>query len=236
MTDSLAGKPLHYLIGADADSVGVRAGAADVVTEVPYDATMPARAGISIAYCNLFDERESYVSGSNTGAYGPYLLRTDTAGKYDEGVIDPCGRGWAGNLNEQFTRRKDQGFEYIELDNPDAYAIADVIGAIELAAKYSLKVIAKNPGLMERGGLQYVAHPSVYGIIVEKDAGGPAAMNAVRVQAGKPDLPIWFVAFGSGRQWAMGIAQHATGMRNIGVTFSRHGEYGSSEDILKPHI
>lgn len=224
----LAGKPLRYLIGADADSVGVRAGADDAVTEVPYDAEIPARAGLSVAYCNLFDEE-------NTGDYGPYLNNSDTAEEYNEGQIDPRGPGWAKNLNEQFALRKQQGFEYIELDNPDAYDIKDVIGAIDLAAQYGLKVIAKNPGLLERGGLQYVMHPNVYGIIVEKGAGSPTSMQELRVQANKPDLPTWFVAFGSGRSWAMSIAHKAMGMRNLGITYSRFGEYGSSEDILKPH-
>ena len=104
----------------------------------------PARHGVSIAYCNLFDEH-------NTGHYGPYLHSSDTAAEYNEGQIDPRGPGWEKNLREQFERRRNQGFEYIELDNPDAYSIKDVIGAIDLAASYGLKVIAKNPGLMEGG-------------------------------------------------------------------------------------
>ena len=44
-------------------------------------------------------------------------------------------------------------------------------GAIELAATYGLKVIAKNPKLVERGAAAYVAHPNVHGIIVENRDG-----------------------------------------------------------------
>lgn len=220
----LAGKPLRYLIGADDPGHG----ADDVITEVPYGNPIVIR-GISIGYCNLFDEE-------NTGTHGPYLSDSDTAKEYDEGQIDPRGKGWIDNLAEQFMKRRHQGFEYIELDNPDAYSIKDVIGAIDLAAQYGLRVIAKNPGLLERGGLQYIGHPSVYGIIIEKGAGGVASMQALRVQVGKSDLPIWFVAFGSGRSWAMGVAHAAVGFHNIGVTYSQYGEYGSSEDILKPQL
>jgi hypothetical protein len=219
----LAGKQLRYLIGTDAPG----SGRDDEVTEVSYGAGAPVRHGISIAYCNLFDEK-------NTGRYGPYLHNSDTAAQYGEGQIDPRGPGWEKNLREQFERRKKQGFEYIELDNPDAYSIKDVIGAIDLAASYGLKVIAKNPGLVAGGAKSYVAHPNVYGIIVEKGAGNPADMDALRRKAGKPSLPVWFVAFGSGRSWAGSVASSAKQYRNMGVTYSSAGEYGNALDILPP--
>ncbi len=227
----LAGKPLRYLIGADKDIVGVRDGLADVVTEVPYDAKAPARAGISIAYCNFFDQRESYDKDSNTGDYGPYLPQTDTAEEYDEGVIDPRGPGWSRNLIEQFAKRQQQGFEYIELDNPDAYEIEHVIDAIYLAAVFGLKVIAKNPELTGRGATRFVEHPNVYGMIVEKDAGNPREMDVLRRDAGKPDLPVWFVAFDKGRQWANDTAKIARSFPNMRVTYSPRGEYETSIDI-----
>ena len=218
----LAGKTLRYLIGASSAGDGH----SEEVTEVPYGAK-PAKHGISIAYCNLFDEH-------NTGRYGPYLKTSDTARQYNEGQIDPSGPGWTKNLTEQFEQRKRQGFEYIELDNPDAYSIENVTGAIELAANYGLKVIAKNPGLLDRGASKYVAHPNVYGIIVEKGAGNAADMDALRRKAGKPDIPVWFVAFGSGRSWANNVAKAASSFRNMGVTYSSAGEYRNAEDVLSP--
>jgi hypothetical protein len=219
----LVGRPLRYLIGTEG-SAGARDGD---VTVVSYGTSQPAKQGISIAYGNLFDEL-------NTRRYGPYLRTSDTAAQYNEGQIDPRGPGWEKNLREQFERRKKQGFTYIELDNPDAYKIKDVIGAIELAATYGLKVIAKNPGLMEGGAASYVAHPNVYGIIVEKGAGGAADMDALRRKAGKPDLPVWFVAFGSGKGWGNSVASAAKQYRNMGVTYSSAGEYGNVIDILTP--
>jgi hypothetical protein len=218
----LAGKALRYLIGTEASG----AGGDSEVTMVSYSASAPVKYGISIAYCNLFDEL-------NTGRYGPYLHTSDTAAEYGEGQIDPRGPGWEKNLREQFERRKRQGFEYVELDNADAYSIGDVIGAIELAAGYGLKVIAKNPGLLSDAA-GYVAHPNVYGVIVEKGGGGAADMDELRQKAGKPDLPVWFVAFGSGRAWATSVADAAKQYRNMGVTYSSAGEYGNAIDILPP--
>jgi hypothetical protein len=221
--DLLTGRALRYLIGASTAG----SGRDDDVTEVSYSATEPVKRGISIAYCNLFDEK-------NSGRFGPYLHTSDTASQYNEGQIDPHGPGWEKNLREQFERRRKQGFEYIELDNPDAYSIKDVIGAIDLAATYGLKVIAKNPKLMERGAAPYVAHPNVYGIIVERGAGNPDEMDALRRKAGKPTLPVWFVAFGSGRAWAGSVANTAKHYRGMGVTYSSAGEYGNVIDILPP--
>jgi hypothetical protein len=217
----LEGKPLRYLIGAD----GAGQGREDEVTVASYDAS-PAKHGISIGYCNLFDEH-------NTGRYGPYLHKSDTAAQYNEGQIDPRGHGWDKNLREQFERRRKQGFGYVELDNTDAYAVQDVLGAIELAGKYDLKVIAKNPALLSNPR-PYVAHSNVVGIIVERGAGGADEMDRLRRQAGKPTLPVWFVAFGKGRSWAASVGTTARNYRNMGVTYSSDGEYGNSIDILRP--
>jgi hypothetical protein len=218
---ALAGKPLRYLIGGSSGP-----GHDDEVTMVSYSTNSPVKHGISIAYCNLFDE-------NNSGKYGPYLHNSDTAKQYNEGQVDPKGAGWEKNLREQFERRRKAGFGYIELDNPDAYTIKDVIGAIELAATYDLKVIAKNPGITD-DPVRYVSHPNVYGIIVEKGAGGATDMEKLRRRAGKPDLPVWFVAFGSGKGWANSVASSAKNYRNMGVTYSSAGEYGNALDVLQP--
>jgi hypothetical protein len=113
------------------------------IVEVGYDLSKPLPVGITIAYCNLFNEKYSEQSKQQRAEYGPYLKSSDTAAEYGEGQIDPRGPGWRRNLTEQFGRRKRQGFEYIELDNSDAYSVADVVGAVDLAANYGLKVIAK---------------------------------------------------------------------------------------------
>lgn len=225
IANPLAGKPLRYLIGADDAGEGVDG----EITEVPWGMP-PVKRGISIGYCNLFDERDS-------GQYGPYLKNSQTADEYHEGEVDPSGPGWRHNLEDQFHICKVQGFEYIELDNPDAYSIKDVIGAIELAGTYGLKVIAKNPGLM---GIDhpttFIRHPNVYGAIVEKGADNPLEFDATRRAAGKPDLPVWFVAFEAGERWAKGIADmiNQKGYRNMGVSYSARGEYATTEHILRP--
>jgi hypothetical protein len=228
----LAGKKLRYKIGADNPGKGN----ADEVVEVGYDWEKPVAGALSIAYCNLFNEKFSEQSRKERAEYGPYLKTSDTAEDYGEGQIDPRGAGWRRNLTEQFERRKKQGFEYIELDNPDAYKVADVVSAVDLAARYGLKVIAKNPGLMEGDPLPYVAHPNVYGIIVEKGAGDAHAMDKLRQRAGKPDMPVWFVFFDkrkghdAGKKAATQTAALAQHYQNMRVTYSPGGEYTQSTD------
>jgi hypothetical protein len=220
---TLAGKPLRYLIGGD-DSDEGRDGE---VIELSFDAEAPPDRGIGIKYCNLFDEE-------NSGDYGPYLKGTDVSKDYDEGQIDPHGPGWQKNLNDQFSRAKKQGFVYIELDNPDAYAVADVVGAVSLAQKYGLKVVAKNPGLVDGDRKAYVAHPNVVAVIVEKDAGMPDDMDALRRAVGKPEMQVWFVAFGGGKAWADKVAAAAGKYKNMGVTYCTKGEYKTAADLLVP--
>jgi hypothetical protein len=232
MSNPLAGKKLRYKIGADSPGKGT----SGEIVEVGYDWEKPLPEGISIAYCNLFNEKYSEQSRKEREEYGPYLRGSDTAKDYGEGQIDPRGPGWRRNLVEQFERRREQGFEYIELDNPDAYSVADVVGAVEMAEQHGLKVIAKNPGLMEGDPLPYVGHRNVYGIIVEKGAGDASAMDALRQRAGKPDLPVWFVFFdrrkGSegGKNAARQAASAAQRFANMHVTHSPDGEYTSAVD------
>lgn len=219
--NELAGLALAYLIGAN-DPPGKEW----TVTVAGYDSGLP-RLGLAVGYVNLFDEK-------NSGQFLPYRKPTDTAAQYQEGVPDAAGPGFEANLRAQFARRKSQGFRYVELDNPDAYDLKDVMRATVLAEEYQLRVIAKNSVL--KGGAQWLAHPNVYGVIVEYGAGGAAEMHAMRVAAGKPDLPVWFVSFGNGRAWARLIAADITarGFVNMGVTWSSQGEYERSSDILVP--
>jgi hypothetical protein len=225
---ALEGRPLRYLIGGDDSAPGKE----DEITELGFDAEAHPKHGIGVKYCNLFDEK--YDKKKKTGNYGPYLGGTDVSKKYGEGQIDPRGGGWSKNLNEQFARAKAQGFAYVELDNPDAYAVADVVSAVERAETFGLKVIAKNPGLVEGDRKSYVAHRNVVGIIVEKDAGTPDEMDALRRAASKPALPVWFVAFGGGKAWAQKTAEAAAKHKNMGVTYSTKGEYGNATDVLVP--
>lgn len=214
MTNPLEGLRLRYLIGKDEPDDG-RDG---FVTEVGFDAEKCPSKGIGIKYCNLFDEK-------NSGRFKPYMKDTDVSEEYDEGVISPTGPGWEKNLREQAGRATAQGFKYVELDNPDAFDAAIICGAVSLMEKLNLKVIAKNPGLVDGDHVAYVRHPNVYGVIVERGAGNAGFMDTLRKKAGKPDLPVWFVSFGSGKSWAKGVASGAKQYRNMYVTYSSVGEY-----------
>jgi hypothetical protein len=220
----LEGKPLRYLIGAE----GYINGVDGEITEVPYDHPKPPF-GLGIAYCNLFDEY-------NTGQYGPYLRTSDTAAQYSEGQINPIGRGWVNNIHYQLSKRT--AFRWIEWDNCDAYSVMDVLKVYDLSARAGFRIIAKNPYLCGEYAWQLLAHPAVDGAIVEKGAGAANMMHTMRTYVGKPNLPVWFVAFGDDYdlRWARSIAVNITAAHliNMGVTYSSQGEYGNSEDILRP--
>ena len=125
------------------------------------------------------------------------------------------GRDGTRTCASRSARRKRQGFAYVELDNPDAYRLSDVLRAVDPAGEYGLKVIAKNPLLMEGDPTPYLAHPDVFGAIVERGAGRSSPHGSYCAQAaGKPDLPIWFVAFGAGRAWADDVGNKARGLKN----------------------
>lgn len=220
--NELAGKEFRYLIGTDEPGFG----ADTAITVVGYDVHKPMAQGISVGYCNLFDEK-------NSGRYTPYLHTSDTASQYDEGQIDPNGQGWVHNLTEQFERRRGRGFKYIELDNPDAYDIEDVSGAIDRAATYGLSVLAKNP-ILTGYAKRYLEHPNIVGAIVEKDCGAPGQMDNYRKLAGKPELPIWFVAFGNGRKWIYDMSDICYQKQYLQMScyFSTKGEYGNSIPLL----
>lgn len=212
--------PMQYLIGADNPQ-----GRNGYITVVPYDSGPVAR-GVSAAYCNMLDE-------TNSGKYPPYLKPTGTAKEYREGLIDPHGSGFMRNINDQLKRRKEQGFRYIELDNPDSYGVAYTLQALDAAHYAGFKVLAKNP-LLLASPANYLRHPAIAGAIVERGAGDPTRMQQLRITINRPDLPVWFVSFNrNGLIWAQSIAAAAR-RHNMGVTNSPRGEYTSSTDIVVP--
>jgi hypothetical protein len=226
MTSPLAGLPLRYLIGCDSDPhPELQAG---TVTELGFG--IGPQHGLSIAYGNFLCQHSERDCG-------PYLDREGTAADYGEDVPDPSKLGFDKNLRLQFQLARSQGHKYVELDNPDDehFSIDDIIRGVELAAQFGLGVIAKNPGLLP-DCIKYVVHPNIFGSIVEKGAGSPADMHALRVKSGKPTLPVWFVFFGRAKPIAQECVRaiEAGDYRNMGVTYSSAGEYGSSTDVLLP--
>lgn len=222
----LRGKRLLYRIGCDAETLN---GVEGAITMVPFGA--PRRLlGISALYCNCFDE-------TNSGVLGPYLKDDDTSREYEEGRIDPEGAGWVSNLRRQFNRAQRFGYDLIELDNTSSYEIKHVLGALDYAQDFGLGVFAKNPGLNEHSAVSYVAHPAIQGIIVEEGALYPEYYAALRIEAGRPDLPVWFVFHGAGQsQEAHWVAPRAREFLHMGVTFQPDiMEYGHEvQDLVLP--
>lgn len=213
-------KPLEYRIGG-----GIFITHFDVITEVPYDMDVKPP-GLSIAYCNLFDENK-------TGAYAPYLAPTATAAQYGELVPDPRGPGFTHNITEQFQRRRTAGFDRVELDNGDAFSVVDLVGVCELAGiSFDLDIVAKNPLSMSTYPTDYIKHHRVVGIIVERDDDLFAVdVDELRKRAGKPALPIWFISFNEpgAHAWAQRIAAEISRLA-IGNAFVSYdgsaNEYG----------
>ena len=62
----------------------------------------------------------------------------------------------------------------------------------------------------------------------------PLSLDVITVTWSGTTSAVWFVAFGSGRSWAGGVAKSAKHYRSMGVTYSSAGEYGNAIDILPP--
>jgi hypothetical protein len=226
----LAGVPLRCLIGGD----GAGEGKDGELIMASYDATVAPRRGYSAKYLNLYRE------DGEPPAYGPYLPRTTTARDYHEGVPDPGGAGFWRNLDEQLLLAKRGGLAFVETDNCDAYANGVVLRTFDRAAGQGLQVLCKNPGTSEHDedSTPLLAHPNVFGAIIEEGDVTPAQIHLMRSRAGKPALPIYFVSFGNGRSCATCMAKAITsaGYENMSVTHSAKGEYGSASDILRPIV
>jgi hypothetical protein len=89
ISSPLGGKKLRYLIGAEIPGNG-RDGE---IVEVGYDLSKPLPVSITIAYCNLFNEKYSDQSKQQRTSHGPYLKTSDTAAEHGEGQDRPA-RAW----------------------------------------------------------------------------------------------------------------------------------------------
>lgn len=209
-------KPLRYLIGASYEMNGIDG----QIVELDYDSNYKIPLGDTWGYGNFFDEK-------NSGRYGPYLHDSDTADEYNEGQIDPHGRGWLHNIDDQIKRRLQAGITTMEFDNCDAYSSETILHAYDHIQYRGVRVVAKNPALLD-DSIMLVAHDSVVAVVVERGAGQPASMDRVRRLANKPELPIYFVFF---RQRTLAFAKHiavlAKPFVNMGVSWSL-GEYDQS--------
>jgi hypothetical protein len=220
--------PLRYMIGKTYDD-----GETGYITEVGYDAPRLPDVGEGWAYGNLFNEKYAEQNTAERAYFGPYLDTSDTAQEYNEGQIDPNGKGWLRNLDMQINKCVGLGFSVLELDNPDAYLTRDVLRAVDYVANHGLKTFAKNPMLCG-DPTAYVAHPAVIACVVEHGAGTVARMDLLRREAGKPLLPVRFIAFGGGLGWAQSKALTISreNFQDMSVSYSAVGEYCSSEPVI----
>jgi len=231
---SLSGLALEYRIYR-----GATKGSPDKAIEVAFG-QLPVKDGVSFAYFNFLDQFKD-DDGNLIGVGAPYLPATGTAKKYDEGVPNPKGAGFERNLIKQFSKARADGHEAGEIDNPDDehFSTDDVIHGVELAATFGLGAIAKNPALLWDGGtVRYVAHPNIFGVIVEAGAGTADELHDIRQRAAKPDLPVWFVYKRGERDLALRRKAEILAGKyiNMGVTYdASDDEYGGEiEHVLLP--
>jgi hypothetical protein len=224
--------PLRYLIGGD-DTYQPKPGE---IVEYGYDMAQKCETH----YGTLTSEKERFTSlrqANARGKYAPYLPSTDITGDYGEWMPNPKGHGFMQNVMDQINRCKGLGCQRMELDNPDfdGLELSYVLQAHDLAWHNGLRTICKNPELTSNPKL-YASHPSMDMIVVEHGAGGSDIMQALRHSIGQPEMAVRFVAFGEGETWAHNVAARIRerGYKNMGVTYSRRGEYESSEDLQLP--
>lgn len=202
---AIYGKPLVYMIGAQ--NAFAHPGC---VVEAPAGQDVNGEGQFKIAY------------GSMVG-----------------GALDKLdGKAWMTNLCAQFSAAKAFGFQYVELDHMADYASEDVLKACGIAQDYRLGVIAKNilriDKVVDNGPLEIAKHPNVWGFIVERGAGNPSQMEALRKRGNKAGIaPVWFVFAGTmgANQCADQIRQGS--YRGMGVSYSTGG-YNDSVAVLTP--
>jgi uncharacterized protein (TIGR02594 family) len=213
---------VRYAIGAKTTIVNIP----ERVTMYGYDVVDAP----SAKYVNLFSEHDE------ASEYAPYLPKTDTARQYGEGVPDPARGGFWHNLDDQLDRALIGRAKLVETDNRDAYRNAVVLKVFDRVASRGLRVICKNPGMSDHDedSTELLKPAVVASAIIEEGDVTPGQFHRMRVAAGRPELPVTFVSFGSGRSWALGCAAEisAAGYVNMGVTYDRAGEYGGDDEIV----
>lgn len=136
------------------------------------------------------------------------------------------------DLSQQFTFAARDGFRFIELDYVDSLSLGEIQSAATEAHEYGLGVIAKNPQ-----ALQIIAHPNVFGVIVERGAGSPLAYDTLRHAARKDGLlPVWFVFQGEEGSAACAAQIREHRLKGMGVTCSKNVGYSDSYTVLLPSI
>lgn len=221
---ALAGQPLRYLIARDSD-----AGVTGMVTVIGYGADSLPVGGAGYINCRV----------ENGGRRDGILYidpPDDIEREYGEPAIVFTTLSFWDNFDPQVAKWKRLGAPAVEIDNLDTYDVAAALKMFDQVAKASMGVLVKNAAIVDGDQKALLAHPAAAMVIVERDCGTAAAYEALRRAAGKPDMPIRFVAYGDGRQWAQQVAQQikAAGYADMAVTYSPDGEYGSVEHILLP--
>ena len=187
---ALAGKPLRYLIGGSAGP-GPRRRSDD--GELQHQFAGQARHQHRL----LQSVRRDTIPASTAPTCTTRTPRSSTT-KARSIRRARAGRRTCASSTSAAAR---PGFEYIELDNPDAYNDQGrdrrhrARGHLRSQGDREESRHHRRPGRLRLASQRLRHHR-------REGRGGAADMERLRKRAGKPDLPVWFVAFGSGRGWA----------------------------------
>lgn len=224
--------PLRYLIALDSDPwPGEQAGA---ITVLGYKCEARPT-GIFFDYGNVRDQE----GGRKYSPYDPDkdnddIGRPKEQGGYGEPAPVPGGDGFVRLIDKQIASAKALKADGKDWDNIDTWTVPDALWVFDRTWAAGLQVAVKNPILVKGGDRsKLLSHPAAAFSIVEKDAGWPHEMDALRKQAGKPDMPVRFTFREGEREEADRCAAEAKNYTDMGVTISK-GEYASVEHILLP--
>ena len=168
------------------------------------------------------------------GKYAPYLHTSDTAEQYSEGQIDPKGPGWEKNLREQFERRSVRGSTYIELDNPDAYAMEDVLGAIDLAPPTASRSSPRTRASWSGDKRRMSAIPMSLGSSWSAAPARPRKSTRFGARRASPSCRFGSSPSARAEAWAKSWRARRSTIAKHGRDVFEPGEYGNAIDILPP--
>lgn len=238
--NSFAGRPLDYLIEIDEVAKAKRS-VPNSILELGYepDATI---SGDFIWYGNVRDQEREL---GEAGDYAPYLewSKHDDIGApppagYGEWLPDPDGPGFERLIKSQIARALKAGAKCIEWDNIDSLTVAQILMVFDWTGAVGLRVAAKNPWMVKRGGdrVDVLRPPAVAIVIIEAGCGTLSENHSLRVAASRPDLPLRFVGFGDDLEEMATRALEAKNYADVGVSYSAVGEYGSSRQLALPKV
>lgn len=147
-------------------------------------------------------------------------------------VLDP-----ENDVPDQLANAVEHGYQFVELAMPSGYRLGGFMELLTHMHGLGVGAVARNAA-RSAGPYQYLAHPNVFGCVVERQHGSPLEYAKLRHDVRKDGLmPVWFVF--DGADGADGAAEEIRlhDLKGMGVTFSSGltcVRYDDSHSVLTP--